>query len=160
MTTQTATRRTSVPSYPVLLGVVVAVCTGGMALNLVGAMAYGVVDEGPRTLEQQLTGVLGFGALGLVVSLLAAAVLGRTPARRRAGAAVLGVLAVVSLVFFFSGLPGMLGATAAYLAGLTRGTGPVEGAPRAFGLVGLAIAVLNVLVCTVGIAVAWAGELV
>lgn len=148
-----------VPTYPVLLGVVVAVCTGGMALNLLGAMAIGVVDEGPRTLGQQLAGVLGFGTAGLVACLLLVPWLSRTPARSRVGAVVLGVLAVPCLVFFFSGLPGMLGASAAHLAGLTRGRTPLAGAPRAAGLVGLVIALLNVLVAVVGITVAWLSEL-
>lgn len=152
-------RTVPVPGYGVLLGTVAAICTGGMALNLLAAIALGVVDEGPRTLEQQLVGVLGFGAAGLVACVLLAHWLGSTPRRRRVGAIALGALAVPCLVFFFSGLPGILGATSAHLAGFTRGRTLLVGAPRVVGLVGLVIAALNVLVVVVGVSVAWLTEI-
>lgn len=150
---------TRVPPFPVLFGVVAVVCMGGMTANLLAAKAQGVVDEGPRTLDEQLVGVLTFGSIGLVVCLTVGLWLAASPARSRVGAVVLGFLAVPCVVFFFSGLPGMLGATAAHLAGLTRGRTPASGAPRVFGLIGLVLAVLNVVVVVVGVTVAWLSEL-
>lgn len=150
-----AHRRGAVPTYPVLLGLVFAVCTVVMALNLVAAIATDVVDEGPRTLQQQLAGVIGFGLAGLVVSVLGARWFSRAEARSTVGAIVFGVLAVPTVILFFSGAPGMFGATAAYLAGLTRGRTPGSGAPRVFGIVGLVIAILNMLVVVAGVSIAW-----
>ncbi len=150
-------RRGIVPAYPVLLGIVFVVCTVGMALNLVAAIATDVVDEGPRTLQEQLVGVIGFGLGGLLVSLLGAWWFSRTDGRATVGAIVFGVLAVPTIILFFSGTPGMFGATAAFLAGLTRGRRPSDGAPRVFGVVGLVIAILNVLITVAGVSIAWIG---
>lgn len=150
-----APRRGTVPAYPVLLGCVFVICTVGMALNLVIAIVTDVVDEGPRTLHEQLAGVIGFGGAGLTLSLVGAWWFSRNDARSKAGAIVFGVLAVPTIVLFFSGTPGMFGATAAFLAGLTRGRTPTAGAPRAFGIVGLVLALLNVLIAVAGISIAW-----
>ncbi len=151
----TTRQRGVVPAYPVVLGIVFAICTVGMALNLVVAIATGVVDEGPRTLQQQLAGVIGFGIGGLAISLLGAWWFSRTEARAKAGAIVFGALAVPTVILFFSGTPGMLGATAAFLAGLTHGRTPTSGAPRVFGIVGLVFAILNVLIVVAGVSIAW-----
>ena len=148
-------RRVTVPTYPVLLGIVFVICTLGMALNLVIAIATDVVDDGPRTLQEQLAGVAGFGSAALAISLVGAWWFSRTEERAKAGAIVFGVLAVPTIILFFSGTPGMFGATAAFLAGLTRGQTPTTGAPRAFGVVGLVFAILNVLIAIVGISIAW-----
>ena len=148
-------RRSIIPAYPVLLGIVFVVCTVGMALNLIAAIATDVVDEGPRTLQEQLAGVIGFGIGGLAVSLLGAWWFSRTEARAKAGAIVFGALAVPTIILFFSGTPGMFGATAAFLAGLTRGRTPATGAPRVFGIVGLVFAILNMLISVAGVSIAW-----
>ena len=150
-----ASSRGAIPSYPVALGCVFAICTLGMALNLVAAIATDAVDEGPRTLHEQLAGVVGFGLGGLAISLFGAWWFSRTQARSSIGAVVFGVLAVPTIILFFSGVPGMFGATAAHLAGLTRGGSPVSGPPRVFGIVGLAFAVLNVIITVAGVSVAW-----
>lgn len=144
-----------IPAYPVLLGIVFAICTVGMALNLVAAIATDVVDEGPRTLQEQLAGVIGFGIAGLMVSVLGAWWFSRTEARAKVGAIIFGVLAVPTIILFFSGTPGMFGATAAYLAGLTRDRTPVAGAPRVFGIVGLVFAILNLIITVAGVSIAW-----
>ncbi len=148
-------RRSVVPTYPVLLGIVFTVCTVGMALNLLAAIATDVVDEGPRTLQEQLAGVIGFGIGGLTLSLLGAWWFSRTEARAQVGAIVFGALAVPTIILFFSGTPGMFGATAAFLAGLTLGRTPATGAPRVFGIVGLVFAILNVLITVAGVSIAW-----
>lgn len=147
--------RVVVPAYPILLGMVFTICTLGMSLNLVAAIATDVVDEGPRTLQEQLAGVIGFGLAGLTVSVLGAWWLSRTEARSKVGAIIFGVLAVPTIILFFSGVPGMFGATAAFLAGLTRGQTPTAGAPRVFGIVGLVFAVLNMVITVAGVSIAW-----
>ena len=146
---------TIVPTYRTLLTAVVVVCTLGMAANLLAAIATDVVDDGPRTLQQQLAGVLGFGAAGLAISLAGAWWFTRQPGRSRIGAIVYGALSVPTLLLFFSGTPAMFGVTAAFLAGLTRGRRPETGAPRVFGTVGLVLAVVNVCVTILGVTIAW-----
>lgn len=49
----------------------------------------------------------------------------------------------------------MLGATAAHLAGLTRGRASERGLARAFGLVGLVLAVINPVVNFLAVSVSW-----
>jgi hypothetical protein len=44
---------------------------------------------------------------------------------------------------------------AAALAGLTRGRTPLAGAARAFGLLGLAFAVINPIVNFLGVTISW-----
>lgn len=154
----TDARKATLPTYPVMLGVVFAICTVGMSLNLIAAILTDVVDEGPRTLQEQLIGVLGFGVAALAVSILGAWWFASRPSRSSVGAITFGVLCIPTLVLFFSGAPGMFGATAAFLAGLTRGRTPTSGAPRLFGIVGLVIAVLNVAVTILGVGIAWLGE--
>jgi hypothetical protein len=151
----TTTRKSVIPTYPVLLAIVFAICTVGMTLNLVAAIATDVVDEGPRTLQEQLAGVISFGLGGLAIAALGAWWCSRTEARSRLGAVLFGALCVPTLILFFSGAPGMFGATAAFLAGLTRGRTPVAGVPRVFGVVGLSVAILNVLVTIFGVSIAW-----
>jgi len=92
-------------------------------------------------------GIIGTVALALGVAL--AASLSRTEQRAAVGAVVLAVLSVVTLVFFWSGTPGILGACAAWCAGLTRGGRPLTGAARVAGIVGAFVAALNI-VLTVG----------
>jgi hypothetical protein len=153
--TTIAPQRSLIPTYPVLIGIVFAICTIGMALNLIVAIATDVVDDGPRTLQQQLAGVCGFGIGALAISMIGAWWFSRTEGRAGVGAVVFGVLAVPAVVLFFSGAPGMFGATAAFLAGLTRGQTPTAGAPRAFGIVGLVFAILNMVVVVVGVSISW-----
>lgn len=157
-TATTGQHRGVVPTYPVLLGTVFAICTIGMAINLVVAIALDVEDDGPRTLQEQLAGVLGFGIAGLTIAIVGAWWFTRRPARTKAGAILYGALAVPTLVLFFSGTPGMFGATAAFLAGLTRDRQPEAGVPRAFGVLGLVVAILNILVTVLGVAIAWIAD--
>lgn len=156
--TPTSRQRGVVPSYPVLLGTVFAICTVGMTINLLVAIALDIQDDGPRTLQEQLAGVLGFGIAGLTISMIGAWWFTRTPARPTVGSIVYGALAVPTLILFFSGTPGMFGATAAFLAGLTQGRRPTAGVPRVFGVLGLVVAILNVLVTVLGVTIAWVAD--
>lgn len=148
-----------VPSYAVLLGIVYVVNVLVMSLSITAEIALGYVGSGdqPRSLGEQLAGVLGFGTLGLVVSLLGARFLGGR--RARAGAIGFGVACVPALAFFWCGMPGLLGATAAHLAGLTRGGEPLDGTARACGRVGLVLAVANPLLTAVLVGGSWLSEL-
>jgi hypothetical protein len=56
---------------------------------------------------------------------------------------------VLTMIVFWSGAPGLFGAAAAWLAGLTRGGRPLGGAARIAGIVGAFVVVLDVLL-TVG----------
>lgn len=151
----TEQRTGRLPTYGVALGIVFAICTVGMSLNLVAAIATDVVDEGPRTLQEQLAGVIGFGLAALAISAVGAWRFAASAERSKVGAIAFGVLCIPTLVLFFSGAPGMFGITAAFLAGLTRGRSPLSGAPRLFGIVGLVIAILNVAIAILGISIAW-----
>lgn len=159
-TTVAPSSTTRIPTYRVLLGIVFGICVGAMALSVVAEMAFGYTGSGdqPRSLGEQLAGILGFGTLALVVSLLGARFLA-APDRARAGAIVFGVLSIPALAFFWCGMPGMFGATAAYLAGLTRDGEPLSGPPRVFGLVGLVFAIVNPIIHVLLVGGSWLGEL-
>lgn len=62
---------------------------------------------------------------------------------------MLGVLAIIALPVFWSGAPATLGACAAWLGGLARGSHPQAGAARGFGIVGVVIAVLVIAVLVI-----------
>jgi len=155
-----ATRSISLPSARVLVGGVYAVCVLGVIAVFVGEIVFTDKDpyrsEGP--IESMITvGLIGTAALALGVG--TTLLLRRMPERAKVGAVLLGALSVLTIVVaFWSGAPGVLGACAAWLAGLTRGGRPLGGAARAAGIVGAFIALLNV-VLTVGgvIATAIAG---
>jgi hypothetical protein len=68
---------------------------------------------------------------------------------------LLGILSVPALAFFWCGMPALLGAAAARLAGLTRDGQPVSGAPRVFGIVGLVFALLNPVANFLAVSISW-----
>lgn len=147
---------TRVPRYAVLVGFAYGICVLGMSCSILAEMAFGYTGQGdaPRSLTEQLAGVLGFGTFALAVSVLAVNRL-VSDRQRQVGAFVLGVLAVPALAFFWCGMPAMLGAGAAALAGLTRGRTPLPGAARVFGLIGLVFAVVNPIVNFLGVTISW-----
>ena len=102
-------------------------------------------SEGPVDSIQSVSLV---GGIGLVLALAIAVPLSRDAQRAKVGAIVLGALAIITLPVFWSGAPAVLGASAAWLGGLARGSYPQSGAARGFGIVGIVIAVL-VIVATV-----------
>lgn len=154
-----ATRSVPLPSARVLVGGVYAVCVLGLIAVFVGEIVF--TDSDPYRSEGPVESIIGvglFGTAALVLGVGITLLLRRTPERAKVGAILLGALSVLTLVVFWSGAPGVLGACAAWLAGLTRGGRPLGGAARAAGIVGAFIALLNV-VLTVGgeIATAIAG---
>ncbi|MFI5912001.1 hypothetical protein [Dactylosporangium sp. NPDC051541] len=122
-------------------------------LSTVANIAFQVADivftdrdphrsEGPL---ESLPSIAVVGVAALAVALAAGFVLIRDPGRARVGAIVFGALSLVTLPLFWSGAPATFGATAVWLAGR-----PQSGAPRAFGVIGLVVAILVVVAVFAG----------
>ncbi len=147
--TATTTRRGV--TGPVLVG-------GAFVLSTVANLCFQVAailftDEDPHAPEGPIASIVSIsivGVAGLIVALAIALPMIRTPERTKVGAIVLGALALVSAVFFWSGAPAVLGASAAWLAGLTKDGRPQSGVARGFGIVGFVVAVLTVVATFVG----------
>jgi hypothetical protein len=157
MTTSTTTTRSiSLPSAKVFVGSVYGICV----LGLIAAFAVEILltDNDPYRSEgpvQSMIGVGLFGTAALVIGVGLTLWLVRTPERAKVGAILLGALSVLTLLVFWSGAPGVLGACAAWLAGLTRGGRPLGGAARTAGIVGVFVALLNVVLTVGGLLVAY-----
>jgi len=150
ISTSTSTRSVTLPSAPVLIGAVYAVCVLGLLAIFTGAIVFTDVD--PYKSEGPIDSIISVGLIGTLALAIGVGLslwLVRTPERAAVGAVVLGTLSVLSLVVFWSGAPGVFGACAAWLGGLTRGSRPLGGAARVAGIVGAFIAGLNI-VLTVG----------
>ena len=145
--TAASTRTTRGLPAPLLVG-------GAFALSTIAAICFHVgeilfTNHDPHAAEgpiASIESVAVVGGIGLAVALAIALPLARNPARAKAGAIMLGVLALISLPVFWSGAPAVLGASAAWLAGLAKGGHPQPGAARAFGIIGLVIAIIEVVV--------------
>ncbi len=135
-------------SGPVLVAIVfllttmtgLAFQTADFVSNQTGVDPYRA--EGP---VDSIKSIALFGGIALVVALAIALPLRRDPAKARIGATVLGSLSLLTLPFFWSGAPAILGAAAAWMAGLTKDTEPQTGAARGFGIVGLVVAAILVV---------------
>lgn len=151
MSTSTATSRSvQLPRGGVLVGAVYAVCVLALDLVFLGEIVFSDKDpHRPQGPISSLVSVSIFGTVALVVGVGLARWLARTPEQARIGSLVLAALSVLAIIFFWSGAPGILGACAAWCAGLTRGGRPLGGAARVAGIIGAFIALLNV-VLTVG----------
>jgi hypothetical protein len=146
----TTSRSITLPSAPVLIGGVYAICVLGLIAVFLGEIAF--TDTDPHRSEGPIDSIVGVGTFGTAALLIGVALtvwLARTPERAKVGALLLGALSLLTLVVFWSGAPGVFGACAASLAGLTRGARPLGGAARVAGIVGAFVALLNV-VFTVG----------
>ena len=143
------------PSGPVLIGIVYGVCVLGLSLMMVAEILWGAKDahrsEGPI---ESLQGILPFGTIGLLLAVVPALFLRKSDQGSKIGAIVYGALAVPALVFFWCGLPGIFGATAAWLAGVTPDRPAQPGVARVFGVLGLCLAVLNPIVTIFGVGIA------
>jgi hypothetical protein len=131
---------------------------GAFALSTVAAICFQVADilftdsdpHRPQGPVESIVTIAVVGVVALAVALAVALPLVRRPGGAKVGAIVLGALALLSVPFFWSGAPAVFGASAAWLAGLTRGGHPQSGAARGFGIVGFVVAVLGVVTVFVG----------
>lgn len=149
-TTSSSTRTLTLPSARVFIGAVYAVCVLGLLAIFCAQILFTDVD--PHASEGPIASIVGVGAVGtaaLLIGVGAGTWLVRKPERASVGAVVFAVLSVLTLLVFWSGAPGIFGACAAWLAGLTRGSQPRGGSARVAGLIGTFVAVLGV-VLTVG----------
>jgi len=114
------------------------------ALDEAEELGHGYIGD-----EHVMLGLLGDDDIGLVgttalmIGVLPGLYLAKLDPASRIGAIVYGALSLLTIVFFWSGAPDIIGAVTAWLGGLTRGRTPVQGAPRVFAIVGLCIAMLN-----------------
>jgi len=147
----TSARTTRGLSAPLLVGGAFVLSTVVNILFHVGEILFTNHDpHAPGGSIESIESVAIVGGIGLVVALAVALPLAKNAAKARVGAIVLGVLALVFLPVFWSGAPAVLGASAAWLAGLTKGGQPQSGAARAFGIIGFVIAVLEVVATFAG----------
>jgi hypothetical protein len=148
MSTSTATQRSvQLPSPTVFVGAVYVVCVLAMLAVFTGSIIFS--DKDPHRSEGPIEEIIGVSTLGtaaLVIGVGLALSLARTPERARVGSFVLAALSVLTVVFFWSGAPGIFGACAAWCAGLTRGGRPLSGGARVAGIVGALIALLNLVI--------------
>jgi hypothetical protein len=110
-------------------------------------------DNDPHRSEGPIDSIWSISVVGvasLIVALAVALPTVRKPTTARVGAIVLGVLALLSLPVFWSGAPAVFGASAAWLGGLARGGHPQTGVARAFGVIGLVVAILGVVALLTG----------
>lgn len=159
MTTTTAPQRRilSVPSLPVTFTAVWTCVVLVPILVFLGEILF--TDHDPHATDGPVSSIVSIAvvsavavALGLGIGALSVG----TPERARVGAIVLGALSVVTVVFFWSGAPGLIGVCAAWVAGLTKGGTPLGGAARAVGIVGLFVAALNIVLSIGGLVLAGA----
>ena len=151
MTTET-TKTTDRRLPPVLL------VGGTFALTTLLAIAFHVgeilfTDHDPHAPDGPIVSIQStalVGSIGLVLALAIAVPLSRTPHSAKIGAIVLGSLAIITLPVFWSGAPAVLGASAAWLGGFARGSHPQTGAARGLGVVGIVIAVLQIVATVFG----------
>jgi hypothetical protein len=138
-------------SAPVLVGGAFLLTTVLNILLQVAAIVFR--DEDPHAPEGPINSIISIsvvGVIGLAVALAVGIPLVRDPAKARIGAIVLGALALVTAPFFWSGAPAVLGAAAAWLAGLTKGGRPQTGVARGFGIIGFVVAILVIVATIVG----------
>jgi hypothetical protein len=151
-TSTTPSTRRRVPGLALVVGAFL-LSTG---LNLAVQALDWVVGSGdphrPEGPVDSIQGIALFGGVAVVLALAVAVPAAADPRRAQIGAIVLGALALLSVVVFWSGAPASLGAAAAWLAGFGRGATPQTGAARGFGVVGLVLAVLTIVVTFAGYA--------
>jgi hypothetical protein len=152
-TTPATGRTVQLPSARAFFIAVIGACIVLPFVAFLGDIVF--TDKDPYRDEGPVDSFISIGLVGgiaLVLALGIGAVLVRNPERARIGAVVFGALSVLTVIVFWSGAPGLFGAAAAWLAGLTRGGRPLGGAARVAGIVGAFIAVLDILLTVGGIA--------
>ena len=151
--TTTSTRRS--PSAALLVGAAIALSTGIQIVVFAIGMFVASDHDIHRSegVKASLASISVVAAICLAVGFAIAFATRRPASRSKVGAITLGALSVLSVPIFWAGGPAIFGGLAAWLGGLTKDGQPHTGAPRAFGIVGLVAAVLNVvaiLVLTLG----------
>ena len=143
------------PSAALLIGAAIALSAG--VQFAVFAIGMFVASEHDIHRSEGVKGILVssslVAAICLVVGFGIALATRRSARRSKVGAIVLGALSVLSIPIFWASGPAIFGGLAAWLGGLTKDGHPQTGTARAFGIVGLVAAVLNVvaiLVLTLG----------
>lgn len=119
-TSTTAPRSVQLPSARVLVGGVYAVCV--LAMVTLFTVEVVVSDKDPHRSEGPIESMIAisvFGTAALVIGVGLGLWFVSSPARARVGSFVLVALSVLTIIFFWSGAPGILGACAAWVAGLT-----------------------------------------
>jgi hypothetical protein len=143
------------PSAALVVGSLIALSAGvQIAVFAIGMFVASDHDiHRSQGVKASLVSASLVAAISLVVGLVVALATRQSISRSKVGAISLGVLSVLSLPIFWAGGPAIFGGLAAWLGGLTKDGHPHRGAARAFGIVGLVAAVLNVvaiLVLTLG----------
>ncbi len=153
MTTTTATRSINLPSAAVLMGGCYLLAVLGTATIHIAQILSTDVD--PYGSEGPVESIVAV-SLACTVALALAVGIGfafrGSRERDQIGAIVLAVLAVPSVIVFWSGAPAVIGAGAVWKAGLTRGGTPLDGAGRVAGLVGLFLLIATLVLLVVGYA--------
>ena len=152
----TARRTVSLPTARVLIGSVYALCV--LVLVAVFAVEIPFSDKDPFRSEGPIDSMIGVSILGtaaLVIGVGLGLWLVQRAERARIGAIVFGALSVLTMVVFWSGAPGIFGAVAAWLAGLTKNGQPQPGAARVAGIVGVFVAIVNVVLTVGGLVLSW-----
>jgi hypothetical protein len=153
-TSETKTRQRSftLPSAPIFVGAVYAVCVLGLLAVFVGDIVF--TDNDPHRSEGPIDSIISvgmFGTIALVIGVGLGLWFNTSAERARVGAFVLAGLAIITLPVFWSGAPGIFGACAAWVGGLTRGSRPQTGAARSAALVGAFVALLDVVMAVGGV---------
>src|SRR5664279_2044812 len=143
------------PSAALLVGAAIALSTGvQIAVYAIGMFVASNHDiHRSQGVKAALVSASVVAAVALAVGFAIALTTRRPASRSKVGAITLGALSVLSIPIFWAGGPAIFGGLAAWLGGLTKDGQPHTGAARAFGIVGLVAAVLNVvaiLVLTLG----------
>ena len=143
------TARRHLPPAPIFIGLVYVLASLSSVVFMGVVVLAGLDPGGDDSPRQMMMEIGSFGLAALLLGVIPGAFLARSTASSKVGAIVYGALSIITLVFFWSGAPAVLGAVAAWLGGLTRGRPRSTGAARIFAIVGLCIAILN-CVTTVG----------
>jgi hypothetical protein len=145
-TTTTAAKTISLPSPQVVIGGTYVLCSLAFLLGYVAEILF--TDHDPYAPEGPVDSIVSIGVASSVALAIGVGLglwLIRDPRRARVGAILFAALSVLSGVAFWSGAPAILGACAAWQAGLLRGGRPLPGAARAAGIVGLFVVALNIV---------------
>ncbi|WP_213453737.1 hypothetical protein [Rhizomonospora bruguierae] len=144
-------RTTRGVSAPLLVGAAFLLSTvANICFQLADILFTDNDPHRPQGPVESIISIAVVGVIGLIVALAVAVPLVKNPGRAKVGAIVLGALALVTVPFFWSGAPAAFGASAAWLAGLTKGGQPQTGVARGFGIIGFVVAVLVVVATFVG----------